>query len=117
MWDLRYEPTFKPRLRTLPPGRPWVQLNGEGWRPLVTWDLDLWRGQFGPKVVPGKYTAVISIDGEEYTRELTVLKDPKTDGSIEDIEKQVALSLEMRDANEFGRNYDKQIGDIKSRIK
>ncbi|RLD23961.1 MAG: glycosyl hydrolase, partial [Bacteroidetes bacterium] len=39
MWDLRYEPTFKPRLLTQPPGRPWVELNGEGWRPLVTWDL------------------------------------------------------------------------------
>ena len=98
MWDLRYEPTFKPRLRTLPPGRPWVQLNGEGWRPLVTWDLDLWRGQFGPKVVPGTYKAVISIDSQEFSKELKVLKDPKTEGSIEDIEKQVALSLEMRDA-------------------
>lgn len=98
MWDLRYEPTFKPRLRVQPPGRPWVQLNGEGWRPLVTWDLDLWRGQFGPKVVPGKYTAVIKVDDQEFTKELNVLKDPNTSGSIEDIKKQVALSLELRDA-------------------
>ena len=97
-WDIRYEPTFKPRLRTQPPGRPWVQLNGEGWRPLVTWDLDLWRGQFGPRVVPGKYQARIIIDGEEYLREFEVLQDPSTGGTIESIEKQVALSLEMRDA-------------------
>lgn len=97
-WDIRYEPTFKPRLKTIPPGRPWVQLNGEGWRPLVTWDLDLWRGQFGPRVVPGKYQARIVIDGEEYLREFEVLKDPSTGGTIESIEKQVAMSLEMRDA-------------------
>jgi photosystem II stability/assembly factor-like uncharacterized protein len=78
MWDLRYEPTYKPKLKTQPPGRPWVELNGEGWRPLVTWDLDLWRGQFGPRVVPGTYQAVISIDGKEFRKELHVLKDPNT---------------------------------------
>ncbi|MEL6560301.1 MAG: FlgD immunoglobulin-like domain containing protein [Bacteroidota bacterium] len=98
MWDLRYEPTYKPRLRTIPPGRPWVQLNGEGWRPLVTWDLDLWRGQFGPRVVPGKYKAVVVVDDKEYSRELTVLKDPISDGKLADIKEQVALSLELRDA-------------------
>ncbi len=98
MWDLRYEPTYKPRLRTLPPGRPWVQLNGEGWRPLVTWDLDLWRGQFGPRVVPGKYHVVVVVDGVEYRQELEVLKDPIADGRLEDIQQQVALSLELRDA-------------------
>ncbi|MDZ7646094.1 MAG: hypothetical protein U5K54_02320 [Cytophagales bacterium] len=25
-WDLRYKPTFKPKLRTRPPGRPWVEI-------------------------------------------------------------------------------------------
>lgn len=98
MWDLRYEPTYKPRVRTIPTGRPWVQLNGEGWRPLVTWDLDLWRGQFGPKVVPGKYKAIIIVDGQEFSKELTVLKDPNSNGTIESIQKQVSLSLELRDA-------------------
>lgn len=98
VWDLRYEPTYKPRLRTIPPGRPWVQLNGEGWRPLVTWDLDLWRGQFGPRVVPGKYKAVVIVDNKEYSKELVVLKDPVSAGKIEDIKEQVALSLELRDA-------------------
>lgn len=98
MWDIRYEPTFKPRLRTQPPGRPWVQLNGEGWRPLVTWDLDLWRGQFGPRVVPGKYTVVVTVGDEVFRKELEVLKDPNTDGDLEDIKAQVALSLELRDA-------------------
>ena len=64
----------------------------------MTWDLDLWRGQFGPRVAPGKYTARIVIDGQEFRKIFEVLKDPSTGGSIESIEKQVALSLEMRDA-------------------
>lgn len=98
MWDLRYEPTYKPKLRSTPPGRPWVQLNGEGWRPLVTWDLDLWRGQFGPRVVPDIYKVKLIIGEEEYVRELEVLKDPVSEGSLENIKEQVAFSLELRDA-------------------
>ena len=98
MWDLRYEPTFKPKLQVTPPGRPWVELNGEGWRPLVTWDLDLMRGQYGPKVVPTKYKVKLVIGKEEIIREVEVLKDPNTEGSLEEIEEQVAFSLELRDA-------------------
>lgn len=98
MWDLRYEPTFKPKLQTAPPGRPWVQLGGEGWRPLVTWDLDLMRGQFGPRVVPDTYTVKLKVGEREYVREVEVLKDPSTEGSAEDIRQQVAFSLELRDA-------------------
>ncbi|TLF46432.1 WD40/YVTN/BNR-like repeat-containing protein [Maribacter aurantiacus] len=98
MWNLRYEPTYKPKLQTSPPGRPWVQLNGEGWRPLVTWDLDLMRGQYGPKVVPDNYKVKLVIGNKEYSRELEVLKDPSTEGNLKDIQKQVAFSLELRDA-------------------
>ncbi len=98
MWDLRYEPTFKPRLQVSPPGRPWVELGGEGWRPLVTWDLDLMRGQYGPRVVPDTYTVKLIVGEQEYVRELDVRKDPSTEGSLEDIREQVAFSLELRDA-------------------
>ncbi|MCP4977072.1 MAG: glycosyl hydrolase [Maribacter sp.] len=98
MWDLRYEPTYKPKLKSTPPGRPWVQLNGEGWRPLVTWDLDLWRGQFGPRVVPDSFKVKLIVGKEEYVRELEVFKDPSSEGTLESIKKQVAFSLELRDA-------------------
>ncbi len=97
-WDLRHEPTDKPRLMTQPPGRPWVELNGEGWRPLVTWDLDLMRGQFGPRVAPGNYTVRMRVGEEVFEKNLTVLKDPNAEGTVEDIQEQVALSLELRDA-------------------
>ncbi len=116
MWDLRYEPTYKPKIRTQPPGRPWVQLNGEGWRPLVTWDLDLWRGQFGPKVVPGKYKAVVKIDDQTFEKELIVIKDPSTDGSVEDIEIQVAQSLELRDAMNLAVDMINKIEIIRSEL-
>ncbi len=97
-WDLRYEPTDKPKLMTQPPGRPWVELNGEGWRPLVTWDLDLWRGQLGPRVAPGDYTIKFVAGETLLTQTLTVLKDPNAKGSQEEIEEQVDLLLDLRDA-------------------
>jgi len=97
-WDLRYAPTFQPKLRTRPPGRPWVEMNGEGWRPLVTWHLDLWKGQLGPRVAPGKFTARIKIGGKEFTESFDVLKDPNTTGTEQEIQEQVVFSLQLRDA-------------------
>lgn len=97
-WDLRYEPTDKPKLLNPPPGRPWVELNGEGWRPLVTWDLDLWMGQLGPRVVPGEYTVRLRTQEKVIEKTVEVLKDPHANGTEEDIKAQVDLLLELRDA-------------------
>lgn len=116
MWNLRYEPTYKPKIKTTPPGRPWVQLNGEGWRPLVTWDLDLMRGQFGPKVVPGTYKVKLIVGDEEFIRELDVLKDPSTEGTLPEIEAQVAFSLELRDAMNIAVTLINDVEDIKSEL-
>ncbi|KYG82315.1 WD40/YVTN/BNR-like repeat-containing protein [Roseivirga echinicomitans] len=104
VWNLRYESTYRPQLRTQPPGRPWVELNGEGWRPLTTWDLDLNAGQLGPRVVPGKYKAVLKMMDnndnlqKEIVQEFNVLKDPFSEGTIADIQAQVDFSLQLRDA-------------------
>ena len=116
IWDLRYEPTYKPQLRTLPSGRPWVQLNGEGWRPLVTWDLDLWSGQYGPRVVPGKYTAVITIDDASFEKDLVVLKDPLARGSLADVEAQVQFSLALREAMNLAVTMINKIESIRSEL-
>ena len=116
IWDLRYEPTYKPQLRTLPSGRPWVQLNGEGWRPLVTWDLDLWSGQYGPRVVPGKYTAVITIDDASFEKDLVVLKDPLARGSLADLEAQVQFSLALREAMNLAVTMINKIEYIRSEL-
>lgn len=115
-WDLRYEPTFKPKLQSTPPGRPWVQLNGEGWRPLVTWDLDLMRGQYGPKVVPDTYKVKLLVGKEEYIREVAVLKDPISEGTIEEIKEQVAFSLELRDAINLAVSMINDIEAIRSEL-
>ena len=96
-WDLRYEPTRRAKIRTAPPGLPWVPLGPEGWRPLRTWDLDLNQGQLGPRVVPGDYQVVLEIGGTSLSTPLTVLKDPHSEGTLADIREQVALSMVIRD--------------------
>ena len=116
IWDLRYEPTYRPKLRSTPPGRPWVELNGEGWRPLVTWDLDLYRGQLGPRAVPDDYKVKLIIDDKVYLKELTVLKDPNSAGSLEDIKAQVAFSLELRDAMNLAVNMINTVEVLRSEL-
>ena len=115
-WDLRYKPTDKPKLLTAPPGRPWVELNGEGWRPLVTWDLDLWMGQLGPRVVPGDYTVRLKAGDEEIEKPVTVLKDPNAEGTVKDIEEQVALLLELRDAMNTAVEMINEVEMIRAQI-
>ncbi|SKB52010.1 WD40/YVTN/BNR-like repeat-containing protein [Maribacter arcticus] len=116
MWDLRYEPTYKAKLKTTPPGRPWVQLNGEGWRPLVTWDLDLWRGQFGPRVVPKNYKIKLIVGEEEFIRELEVVKDPNSEASLEELTEQVAFSLQLRDAMNLAVTMINDIETIRAEL-
>ncbi len=121
-WNLRYESTYRPKLRVQPPGRPWVQLNGEGWRPLVTWDLDLNAGQLGPRVVPGTYRAVLTLRDDEgnvkevMARNFKVLQDPKTENSIADIQAQVDFSLELRDAMNIAVNSINAIEVLRSEL-
>ncbi len=97
-WDLRHEPTLQPRLLVAPPDKPWVKLEGREFRPLVTWDLDLYRGQLGPRVVPGDYQVRITVDGKVASHTVTVLKDPNTAGTINDIQQQVSFSLNLNAA-------------------
>ena len=95
-WDLRHEAALEATLRTPPPGRDWVPLGEDGTRPLVPWDLDLTRE--GPLAVPGTYTAVLDVGGEELERTVTVRKDPHTANSVEDVRAQTELALRIRDA-------------------
>jgi photosystem II stability/assembly factor-like uncharacterized protein len=100
-WDLRYAAPTTPRLRTPPPGKPFVRVGADGTRPLVTWDLDL--SLRGPLVAPGTYTVRLSVGDTTpvvFTQPLTVRKDPTTAGSDADVAAQTALALAIRSAQD-----------------
>jgi photosystem II stability/assembly factor-like uncharacterized protein len=104
-WDLRYEPLTPVRLRTSPPGEPWVRAGTAGYRPLIMWT----SGAFPPRVVPGKYTVKLTADGESFTQPLAVLPDPHTLGSEQDIAAQVSF---LRDLVKELDNAAKMINDL-----
>ncbi len=91
-WNLRYDAQKEARLRTVPADEPGVTLGPEGWRALTTWG----RGAVQPPAAPGKYTVKVKVAGKELSESLTVLKDPNSGWSEQDIAKQVALGLDLR---------------------
>jgi len=99
-WDLRYAAPTVPKLRTPPPGKPFVRLGPDGTRPLVTWDLDL--SLRGPLVPPGSYTVRLTVGDSTgsgattLSQALTVLKDPNTAGGDADVQAQHRLALAIR---------------------
>ncbi len=90
-WDLRAEPSTQIKLRTTPLYADWVDLGPERWRPAP-------RGtSISTLSPPGEYTVTLVVDGQESSRTLTVLKDPNSEGSQDDILAQNALVVALRD--------------------
>jgi hypothetical protein len=50
-----------------------------------------------PLATPDTYTVRLEVDGEVFTQPLEVRKDPSSTGTLQDIQAQVAMSLEIRD--------------------
>jgi photosystem II stability/assembly factor-like uncharacterized protein len=117
-WDLKYEPTRKPRLRTSPVGHPEIALGSEGWRPLPL------EGSFAPLVPPGTYTVKLRTGTTELSRPLVVKKDPNALGSEDGVRAQTTLALDIWNrVNAITDLIDqieivrRQIADIKTALK
>jgi hypothetical protein len=94
-WNLRHKSSKQAKLRTPALHAPWVKLGPEGWRPIVTWGV---RGEgIQPLAAPGTYTVKLKVGDQELTQPLTLHKDPSSTGTVEDVQAQVAMSLEVRD--------------------
>jgi photosystem II stability/assembly factor-like uncharacterized protein len=102
-WDLRYQGAREAKLRTKPPGNPHVveekrfrtTWEREGWYPIESWGTS--AGFRGIVVAPGTYTVRLTVGGQVHTRDLEIRKDPRSEGTVADIQAQVDLALEVRD--------------------
>jgi photosystem II stability/assembly factor-like uncharacterized protein len=51
----------------------------------------------GPNAAPGKYQVQLTVDGQTYTAEFEIQKDPRVSATQEDLDAQFALRLKIRD--------------------
>ncbi|MDE2980033.1 MAG: sialidase [Gemmatimonadota bacterium] len=94
-WDLMNEPVEEVRLRTKPLYGEDVPLGEERWRPLPGGPLG------GPGAgtflqAPGMYTVTLRVGDEVLTQQLEVRKDPHSEGTLADIEGQLAALADIR---------------------
>ncbi len=90
-WDLRYDASTEPKLRTSPRYAPWVKVGDEGWRSAPG------LGRMSVMVPPGSYTVRLTVGDQQFTQPLTVLKDPNSHGTEADISRQTQVILELRE--------------------
>jgi photosystem II stability/assembly factor-like uncharacterized protein len=102
-WNLRHYAARRAKLRTKPPGNPTVveekrfhkTWEREGWYPILSWGTG--GGFQGILVAPGIYTVKLSVDGQEFAQKLEVKKDPRSEGTPENILEQNKMLIELRD--------------------
>jgi len=94
-WDLMNEPVERVRLRTKPLYGDDVSLGEERWRALPGGPLG------GPGAgtflqPPGTYTVTLRVGDATHAQQLEILKDPHSEGTMADIELQVAALADIR---------------------
>jgi photosystem II stability/assembly factor-like uncharacterized protein len=67
--------------------------DAEGFDGLIMWA----GGLTGPKAIPGKYKAKLTVNGQSQETEFEIVKDPRTESSVADIKAQFDFQLMVRD--------------------
>jgi photosystem II stability/assembly factor-like uncharacterized protein len=118
-WDLEYDSAHVIKLRTAPPGEPWVTTPEQGWRPVVS--LLNFRG--APRVMPGTYTVKLVTTGKELIASLVVLRDPGSEATDQSIALEVSFTRKL--LKEYNQVVDmvndlewqrKQLDDLQSML-
>jgi hypothetical protein len=94
VWNLRYDASSTPRLRTPAAEHSHVTVGDAGWRPAPD------GGAVRPLALPGRYRVTLVAGGEEETVWLDVLQDPASEASTADMTAQLDLQLELREMSD-----------------
>ncbi len=109
-WDLRGEPTTQVRLRTDHLYATDLHPGPQGWRPAPG------AGRFSLLEPPGAYTLKLTVNDQEFTQKLTILKDPHSTGSESEIGEQMKLLASLRDDIEAVSNTINQIESLRGQL-
>lgn len=90
-WDLNGERSLEAVLRTSPLYAPDIKVGDDGTRSAPS------LGRVAVLQAPGTYTVKLAVAGKEMARPLTVLKDPNSAGTLDDIHQQLAFVTALRD--------------------
>ena len=101
-WSMRHFASPIAKLRTKPPGNPHVveekrfhrRWEQQGWYPILSWGT--WGGFSGHLASPGTYTVELKVGEQTLTQKLTIKKDPRSTGTLADINQQDALHKKIR---------------------
>ncbi|MEZ4944950.1 MAG: glycosyl hydrolase [Cyclobacteriaceae bacterium] len=86
--------------------------DADGFDGLIMWGASL----RGPKAVPGKYKAKLTVNGNSMETEFEILKDPRTEGTIADIQEQFNFAIKVRDKLSEANNAVKKIREARDQI-
>jgi len=70
-----------------------------------------WASLSGPRAIPGKYKVSLNVNGEIISQPFTILADPRTESTLEDMKNQFAF---IKDVNETMDNAHKSIKKIRN---
>lgn len=109
MWDFKSDPSDEIELRTKPLYAENFDMGEDRKRPSNI-------GKVSVLAPPGMYTAKTMINGKEYTQSFELLKDPNSEGTIEDINAQVDMMEELKsDINTVVAMINK-VEDVKRQV-
>jgi len=109
-WDLRYESSNTPRMRTKVLEHSHVQLGDDGWRPAGD------GGRVTPLAPPGDYTVRMRVGDEESSVLLVVLKDPVSTGTESDIRAQFEVILQLREETNAAVDLINEAESIRAQV-
>ncbi|HEY3134327.1 MAG TPA: hypothetical protein VGJ47_06815, partial [Gemmatimonadaceae bacterium] len=80
-------------------------------------NMILWAGSVaGPVVLPGTYSVRLNVGGQRYTQAFTVVKDPRTTATDEDLREQFDFLMRIRDKTSQANDAVKTIRNMKAQL-
>ena len=109
MWDFTSDPSDEIKLHTKPQYADWYEMNDKRER-------NAQIGRIRVLCPPGEYTVNAKIGDATFERTFSLVKDPNSEGSEEDIAKQVAILHSLKDdMNKVGEMIG-QVEDIRRQL-
>jgi photosystem II stability/assembly factor-like uncharacterized protein len=103
-WNFACDKVTEIKMRTTPEGGEWIPLGKDRTRnsPFTLGYTSYW-------IAPGKYTVHLLTGDSKYSEEINILKDPNSDGSMDDIMAQTAF---MKQIHEDIDNASKMVNEL-----